>query len=987
MEAFLESVAKKLYEEHGNKISRLHIVLPSKRACVYFKHYLGEMMNEGQVLIAPVIVSMEGFARILAHLQIPDSITLLFDLYKTFLKHHEEITLDKFAPLGSAILREFNMIDNNLTEEKAVEMFEYLEDAKAIDRWAENLDKDHDEIKQKHQPLTEFLSFWKSLRETYVEFRANLLERKIGYGGLAFRTAFNRLEEAVKEEGIENVIFAGFSQTSTIEKELILKLVDMGIAKTYFDCDAYYLDQPHHEAGLFLQDFKKHQPQLEDFKQEHIGKHKMDVEIIQVSNIPTQAKVVGDLLQKELDGLISENRLEEFTHKLNHTAILLPDESLLQPLLHSLPDELEGTKEKDIAAKNTNITMGFAFHQTPLYELVESIFNLQENLKREEGKVAKAYFRDVVRIVRHPYFQRNVRDKEIAQGILKQIQQEKHIFLEFETLLEWSDQSPLYRAVFFDWEEKHPAAIRQLKRMTEGLAKVFKNEARTPEEAGADLEGENAFENELLLKLFGTLNRLDEVLPPENIQLKTFRIFLLEALYNITMPFTGFPIAPIQIMGMLESRSLDFDHVIVLSCNEGKLPVKKSVESIIPFDLKSLFGLPTFKDNDKSFAYTFYRLMHRAKKMTLIYTDSSNELTGGGEKSRFLLQIEKELAPRFRDMISVKNSSLAMPLPQIKNELVEIKKDEALIDRIKERLTEKPISPSSIQKYLKNPLQFLEDVVIKLEDDDEIEEELDFRTFGTLLHGGLELLLKPFVGKTMNAEQWTAFKKGEIELALDRTIRETKDLNYFSLESGKNYLLFQIAQKLTADFFTQQSKEFSKVKIVALEDFYHSEILITPDLKIKLAGQADRVDLVWKHDGSMALRVVDYKTGNFTKKDLESKIGIQEVLDDPKKNKIIQLLAYKYLLLKNLNSSKLSKVLPPHVDVSKLKIESGFYFFRKLNDGFIQYKLEGEPDTTTEREAFFKYTEEFFRTIVLDMISEDKNISEEAPVIELVNEY
>lgn len=988
--AFLKRVAQEVYQKYSENIGDIYIILPSRRACMYFKQYLGEVMDK--TVFAPAVLSMEGFAKQLSQLQKVDGVTLLFELYETYKEFDKEITLEKFAPLGSSMLRDFNMIDNNLSEKKTEEMFEYLEEVKAIERWASDLGEDEEAFKEqylngkkKKSSLTDFLTFWQHLSKTYFNFRKKLQQKGIAFGGLAFREAYNRLDIAVEEMEIKNVVFAGFSQVSTVEEDLIRRLTEKGLTDLYFDSDRFYLDKKDHEAGYFLrrfeQTFAKHHP---DFKESYIGKEEKTIDIIQVNSNPSQAKLVGEILKNSLS---TPKQRAYFSKTVNHTGILLPDESLLQPLLYSLPNiEFE---DGDKLADKANITMGIALQNTPLFDLLQAVFKMQEALKKtEEGY--SVYFKDVLNIVRHPYFQYSISTKEyrgISEGVQKEIIDNSLIYIPLPTLHRWADERDenfgddaphLYKAVFTAWQGDPKTAIDQLIQMIASLVDIFLYESSPVADFDLGETSEQPFENELLLKLYTTLVRLGDILnaKKEKITIGTFKILLMELLRGINIPFTGKPIAPLQIMGMLESRALDFEHVIILSCNEGKLPIKKTVESLIPYDLRIQYGMPTYKHNDIAFAYTFYRLFHRTNKFTFITLDATSSL-GGGETSRFITQVEEELAKYPQYKIKVNHQILKLDLPDLtaKQPYI-VSKDEALIDTLKAQL-EKEISPSLLNVYIKNPLQFLEMKILKIRESDELEESLDFRTFGTLLHETLEVLLERHIGKYVDPSDLDEMLKGNnIESAIQTVISKSKDKDIINknLTYGKNYLLHKVADSLVKRFIEQQKGEKeSPFFLVSQERTYgHTmQVVLTDGSKIpfRIQGKADRIDIL-----KNTIRIVDYKTGAYKKEKLKAD-SWTTLLEDPEKEKIVQLLAYKYILLKNIESGKISnRDFPVSMDLKTCEVKAGFFFFRQLSDGFVEYKLEDEPES---REEFFQYAEAFFSAIIRDMMDKSKPFSEE----------
>ncbi|KXX68167.1 PD-(D/E)XK nuclease family protein [Flammeovirga sp. SJP92] len=996
---FLKSVAQRIYNEHQQQLTKIIVVLPSRRAGMYFKQYFGEVIPT--TTIAPAVLSMEGFAERLSNLVKADSVTLLFKLFSLYRKKDKTITIEKFGALGKSLLREFNMIDNNLSEEQAEKMFEHLREAKAIEHWAESLGEEEELIKQvrdelfaKKETMADFLEFWENLSSTYFEFKEELKKEGFAYGGLAFREAYNNLETRIEYLGIKKVIFAGFSQMSGVEQAIVQKLTDIGKAQTFFDADKQYFSK-YHEAGHYLRRYTEgFAKQHIDFQKDWWSTHPKQVEIKAISNVVGQAKYAGEWLKSLLD---TPEKRADFKKTLNHTAILLPDEALLPALLRSLPD-IDFGEEKTLA-QMTNITMGMPFFKTPLFDLLRTIFQLQERMRLSADSKKSAYFKDVQNILRHPYFQYTSSLKEfeeISTSILDEIVKQKMVWVPLEMLNDWGDKHPIYKAVFQDWRNDYRNALGSFIELVKVLADILK---ANPDTLGISSSEtlEDSFEGELLVQFYKVIRRLQDTLPQfaqDNGQLSisVFKSLLLELLRSSNVPFTGVPIAPLQIMGMLESRALDFKNILILSCNEGNLPIKKAVEAIIPFDTRVQYGMPTYMDNEAAFAYTFYRLFHRADNLVFAYLDSN---VGGdiGEMSRLVLQVKEELAEVPSNQITLKSdvwllskADKAMALP------VAIEKEEVLQIRIKERLAS-GVSPSALNSFIRNPLTFIDEKVLKLKEEEEVEEDLDNRTFGNLIHLACEWGLRRMAGlKDAAVDTPFVLRKEHFENAIaDKTfilklIQDTAKEEGADLSRGQNLLLKAVAQNLLERFFKKQIEEIEQsndkaITIVGLEKFVDHTFEVEVEgekIVVKLSGMADRIDVI---DGQ--LRVVDYKSGGFNPVDLGVK-NWTELLEDEHKGKFLQLVVYSYLLTKagldKMNGrfqSKLRKASNvmqneglTDIDLSK-GVASGFYFFRKINEGLKTCKVD-QPIGDIQDLDFLDKTEKLIEEIVKMMLDTEK---------------
>ncbi len=468
----------------------------------------------------------------------------------------------------------------------------------------------------------------------------------------------------------------------------------------------------------------------------------------------------------------------------------------------------------------------------------------------------------------------------------------------------------------------------------------------------------------------------EELAPYEyKLNLRIFKHFLYEILRNKRIPFTGEPLAPLQIMGAIESRTLDFENVIIMSCNEGIFPKGKVVNSIIPMDLRRTFRLPTHLETDATEAYTFYRLFHRAKNIYLIYS-TSPAAVGGAEKSRFLTQVKAELGKL--PNIQIAEKQLVMQLPENKIEHLEVEKEPILIQKVEEYL-QKGITPSFVNMYIRNPLEFFQRKILKLREPDEIEENMMVNTFGTIVHEFLDKKFKPYIGKEVSEEVIKSVyeNRNQVLKEIEALIREFR--GGMITASGKNYILKHVAQYLIHTFLELQVQKESPYYLVNQENTLSHTLKTTlkdgRTYRVRLWGKADRIDIIQ----NQVIRVVDYKTGTYHDADLRAN-EMKDLFLNPDKAKIIQLLVYKYLLIKNLQTKKITN-LPPSFNTSNLILEhrkyikSGFFFFRKLFDGFKEYQIKDEPQSTAE---FLNYVEKFMTILVSDMLDTGKPFRQES---------
>ncbi len=1041
---FLKKVAIEILEKYKQSLSSVHLVLPTNRACLYMKHYLAEVSPTS--FISPEILSINEFVRKIADVEVADNVILLFELFESFSKTvqaEEAGNLEKFVPLGSSLLNDFNMIDMNLVNADA--FFDYLAEAKAIERWAkESLGWEEEEeiqdmeqfeaakakIQEKYnksENAHDYYAFWGYLKDTYHDFKNKLFSKNMAYQGLAFRRVIDNVGKYVTESDIQQAIFVGFNQLTKAEEALMREFYKQKRADFYWEIDSYYFENKGHEAGFYLRKYAEWVGQ-ENLKwvSNRLSTEPKKIHIISVSNKVTQAKLIGDILEKKLTAISQHGEEKIFKSAINQIGIVLPDETMLLPILHSLP--LADRNKPDLhhthaisLKEHLNVTMGLSIDKTPLFYLIDNLFTFQENLQvieQNEEKFVKVYYKDIIRILRHPFIQYskskdaklfeivkdtterlgkiekevNEIDKQAKQAVekgnydqiqehLEKIQKENLIYIPLHELTEeWGQSLPFYKKIFTFWKKDGDKkivenAIKALFDLVAVLVDLFDDE-------------HNVLENEYLLQFYTLLNRINDILGEKknDLTIRTFKQFLYENIRNATVPFTGEPLSPVQIMGMLESRTLDFETVIIPSCNEGVLPKGKLIGSVIPFDVRVRFGIPTHIENDASYAYTFFRLFHHAKEIFLIYTTSSGASLGGAERSRYLTQIQAEMS-QLEDL-EIQERQLVLALPDSVQRKTEIKKTPEIIKKIEDFLANnyqkdekgfKPkggLTPSVINMYLRNPLEFFQKKILQLNDPNEIEEEMMANTFGSVIHDFLEKNLEDFKGKSVGEKELMALIQSDEQILqlIEEIIKAQK--GGMVIEKGKNYILKKVANYLIKNFVKMQAEQETPFYIVEQENHLATtlwtELPHGKKVQVFLTGKTDRIDIV-----SQQLRIVDYKTGSFYEKDLKAD-DKETLLQNPDKEKVVQLMLYKYLLIKEMESSKrFDGKLPDRLSgkeaLAKFPILSGYYFFRNMKKGFVGYELKDEPKNTQE---FMLYVEDFVHAIVRDMLDESKPFRE-----------
>lgn len=960
MRCFLEETAKKLAEKFPDDFSELLVVVPTRRACMYMKHYIAQ--NAGKTIFCPELMPFEEFIYALADVDLSDSTKLLFELYDIYRDFEPNlISFEDFTPLGTAILSDFNSIDRSVAD--AEPLFEFLNESEAFERL--NLSEI---ISEKHRSLSGYLGFWKNVRETYRIFRNRLIAKSKAYGGLAYRLAADFCEEKAAEMGYKHIAFVGLSQLGQAEEQIVSTLYRAGIASCYFDTDTFFVKTPLHEAGFFFRNFIENQntthrkrkswlskADLND--QNYLAEGEKNIYLIATANNVTQAKVAGQVLKNHFEK--QENN--DFTKKINHFGVFLPDESLLIPVLHALPENVRDVKTADLV----NITMGIPLRDTPVFTLVTAIIKAQERMRMNNDGLLSVYYKDIRKILQHPY----LKDLKLeAENPLWRIKRENLILFPLADLKSYPENGEVYASFFDSWDNDTDKALAYFHEIIRFLGNYFSGK-------GARFNPDN----EYLLEFYTLLLRLEKSIREtgEKIALPTFLTLLLETMQGRQVPFTGEPLKAVQIMGMLESRALDFENVLVLSCNEGVLPKGKSTQSLLPHDARSFFGLPTHQELDASFAYTFYRLLHRSKNIYLVYTNAAGEAGRPTEMSRFLHQIVQEFK-QFEN-IKIHHLTAKVNLPDAPPKPLKIRKKKKIIKRTLRYLTlpKKGFTNSTIEMYLKSPLDFFLHKIFNFTQDSSVAEEMEGGMFGKIMHTVLENIFKPYIGETLSREQLESMAENRDEIDTQITLAMQMEAKAVLRDIGKNYINKEVAAELTAKYL----KKFAQN---APYTILGTEIPLEMKFPFRFAGKNYNINLWGKVDKIILTQdnefaIIDYKTGRINKRSVQLNPKIkntnadEEFYYNPERIKLLQLMLYKFLLMK---SPKTFEQLNLTAEPTFENIQSGYWSFQNLDEGFINFT---NHNFATEKD-FVLFMEDFLRNVLRNMI--DPNIPiEEKPNI------
>ncbi|WP_293870329.1 PD-(D/E)XK nuclease family protein [Flavobacterium sp.] len=880
---FLYQLAEEILKNHADNLSELVIVLPNKRAKVFLLDALKTVVSSN--IFAPEIISIEDFIQSVAGIRSIDSVELLFEFYEVYLSvsdKDKQDSFENFANWAKTLLQDFNEIDRYLLEPDKI--LKYLENIKELEHWSVDSNK-KTELIEKH------LLFWKKLPNYYHSLYQYLLNKGIGYQGLIYREAVRNLNHFL-ESNTHQFVFAGFNALNKAEEKIIQQLLSVDVAKIYWDIDETLLQDSFHDAGLFQRKYKSdwiyykthpYQWIVNDFALEK------NIHVIATSKSIGQAKIAGNIIEKHV---------EQNNPSLQNVALVLGEENLLLPIIHSLPNTVEGL----------NITMGFSSKNNPAQLLIAKLFKLHTNALARNPSSYVMYYKDVLDVLTHPLIEPYVN----ANGLVNRINKNNFTFIPHKKLEELqSEGSELFQLLFQKWDK---SSVEILQNISQILIKIKNNLSYENEE--------EKITKAFVYSIFKVINKMISYFSEHhNIDdVKTLQAIYKQVIEVAEVSFEGEPLNGLQIMGVLESRVLDFETLIITSVNEGKFPAGKATNSFIPYDVKKEYGLPTFKEKDAIYTYHFYHLLQRAKTIYLIY-NSDSEGFDAGEKSRFITQLEVEKQLKHALTFQYYNPIV----PSIAHQPIVIPKTENVLIRLRE-IASNGFSPSSLTTYIRNPIKFYFQRVLRISETDEVEENIAANTLGTIIHGALEELYKPFIGRLLTA----------VDIKSCFTILDTEVLNQFKkvykegeIKKGRNLLAFEVAKRNVLNFLKLELESLEKgdfIQIIALEHkleriFEHPNL----PMPIKIAGNVDRIEL---RNGR--IRIIDYKTGKVDKNNisLKSWIGLTE---DNKNDKIIQVLAYAFMYQEHAKDRE---------------IEAGIISFKNLKSGFLPFNFTQNKEVT-----------------------------------------
>lgn len=876
MQTFIDDV---LSLELKETASAKTYILPSRRAGTILRQKLAAQSTA--TTFAPQIYSIEEFIEHIAGLSTGSNIQLTFTLYESYKEviTDDPVTFQVFCSWAQPMLSDFNEIDRYLLDQQSI--FNHLRDIKEIsNHWSSST----------NELVVNYVNFWNSLAPIYKSFCEKCLNQKTVHQGYIYRQAVDAVEHYIDSNLDTRHIFLGFNALNTAEQQLIQALLAKGTNTIYWDTENHFLKNKSHEAGLFIRAHKGNWPYYKGNTFTSINNNyasSKHFNVYTVSQDVHQAKTVGSIL--------SESSIEE----ISKTAIILGDESLLIPILNSLPKKIT----------RVNITMGIPLSKTPTASFFDQLITLKKQVSNRGF-----YYKDLLVFLQNPLTSKLLGDS--VNTIQKEITKQNKIFIPSEDFQINEDliYSNLVNILFKQWTDSPIIALDNIIEIIEIFKNIFSKES-------------HSLQLEYIYGFFKAFNKLKEITQTHSYieDIPTLIYFYREVVSSETIDLTGDPEQGLQIMGVLESRVLDYERIIVTSVNESVLPSGKSQNSYIPYDLKKLYNLPTYAEKDAIYAYHFYHLLHRSKHINLLYTTQSEGL-GGSEPSRFIRQLEQEKIHTIHHHTVTPAITYNIPYTRV------IYKDDIILKEIN-NLLKRGISPSALTTYIRNPLRFYERYVLRINDSDSVEETVAANTMGTIVHNALEVLYTPYISKQITVQ---ILKQLTTQVTQEVTNQFKKEYGLAHITEGKNHIIYEVVCRYVENYLHKEIQRITNgdtVFIKALEEDLKGIHLIDD---VYLRG---KVDLVEERNGN--LNIIDYKTGKVEQRDLNLSDWQDLLLPEGKSEKAFQVLMYAYMMNK-------SKPL-------NLPVSVGIISFKNLQSGYLPFRFNRSEAVTEETLLQFEF--------------------------------
>ena len=921
MESFLKLVAADLYKHTEGNLAHTAVVFPNKRAGLFFNEYLAQ--ESDSPIWSPAYVSISELFRSLSPWEVGDPVKLVCELYKIFRRETQSTeTLDDFYFWGEMLISDFDDADKNKVDTD--KLFSNLQDLRNImDDYTFIDDEQEEAIRQFFQNFSierrtalkeRFISLWDVLGNIYKGFRESLASQNIAYEGMMYRHVIEHLD--VDKLPYEKYVFVGFNVLNKVEHTLFTQLKDAGKAVFYWDYDEFYMKENRqavtHEAGEFIR------RNLRDFPSPLSG------ELFKNLSKPKEVHYIASSTENAQARYLPQWIRNNLTTPEKETAVVLCNEALLQPVLHSLPAEV----------KHVNITMGFPLSQTPVYSFLITLLELHTH--GFNFKSGRYTFQSVVTLLKHPYTRQLTGQAELLEKELTRNNR-------FYPLPGELGKDEFLTQLFTPLSGNLNLCIR-LSETLQQVASIYQANTSGTE----DTDAFNQLYRESLFKAYTTINRFRTLIEEDEltVQSETFRRLLVKVLSATNIPFHGEPAIGMQVMGVLETRNLDFRHLVLLSVNEGQLPKSGGDSSFIPYNLRKAFGMTTIEHKIAVYAYYFYRLLQRAERITLIYNTSSDGLNRG-EWSRFMLQFLIEWPhPITRQFLEAGQSPQGTSSITVEKTPDVMRRMQSLFD-VRANPKAK-FSPSALNYYLDCPLKFYYRYVAGLSAPDEVSAEIDSATFGSIFHYAAEHIYKDLTthGKVINKEALETLLRNEVKLQdyvdtafkkLFFNVPQNEKPEYNGIQLINSAVIARYLKQLL-----QNDLRYAPFTFIASEMEVDEPIDIqTPKgvIKSRIGGIIDRMD---SKDGT--LRIVDYKTGG----DADTPPHVESLFipDKKRSNYVFQTFLYAAIMCRKQPTMKIAPAL--------------LYIHRAATETYSPVIQMGESRKPKEAvEDFSKYEKEY----------------------------
>lgn len=921
MESFLKLVAADLYKHTEGNLAHTAVVFPNKRAGLFFNEYLAQ--ESDSPIWSPAYVSISELFRSLSPWEVGDPVKLVCELYKIFRRETQSTeTLDDFYFWGEMLISDFDDADKNRVDTD--KLFSNLQDLRNImDDYTFIDDEQEEAIRQFFQNFSierrtalkeRFISLWNVLGNIYKGFRESLASQNIAYEGMMYRHVIEHLD--VDKLPYEKYVFVGFNVLNKVEHTLFTQLKDAGKAVFYWDYDEFYMKENRqavtHEAGEFIR------RNLRDFPSPLSG------ELFKNLSKPKEVHYIASSTENAQARYLPQWIRNNLTTPEKETAVVLCNEALLQPVLHSLPAEV----------KHVNITMGFPLSQTPVYSFLIALLELHTH--GFNFKSGRYTFQSVVTLLKHPYTRQLTGQAELLEKELTRNNR-------FYPLPGELGKDEFLTRLFTPLSGNLNLCIR-LSETLQQVASIYQANTSGTE----DTDAFNQLYRESLFKAYTTINRFRTLIEEDEltVQSETFRRLLVKILSTTNIPFHGEPAIGMQVMGVLETRNLDFRHLVLLSVNEGQLPKSGGDSSFIPYNLRKAFGMTTIEHKIAVYAYYFYRLLQRAERITLIYNTSSDGLNRG-EWSRFMLQFLIEWPhPITRQFLEAGQSPQGTSPITVEKTPDVMRQMQSLFD-VRANPKAK-FSPSALNYYLDCPLKFYYRYVAGLSAPDEVSAEIDSATFGSIFHYAAEHIYKDLTthGKVINKEALETLLRNDVKLQdyvdtafkkLFFNVPQNEKPEYNGVQLINSAVIARYLKQLL-----QNDLRYAPFTFIASEMEVDEPIDIqTPKgvIKSRIGGIIDRMD---SKDGT--LRIVDYKTGG----DADTPPHVESLFipDKKRSNYVFQTFLYAAIMCRKQPTMKIAPAL--------------LYIHRAATETYSPVIQMGESRKPKEAvEDFSKYEKEY----------------------------